>query len=75
MHRRVKDPDARQAIETLIVEFENLESTISERDEEIHDNEEAYAKLETRIEELEAKVKELELALSEAYLTDEISEV
>lgn len=78
----IKDPDIRNALETLVTEFENLEQTIKEKDEEIADNEVEYAKLEARIEELEAgvhglveKVKELELALSEAYLTDEISEV
>ena len=78
----IKDPNIRNALETLVTEIENLECTVQERNEEIADGENEYLKLEARIEELEAgihglneKIKELEVALAEAYLTDEISEV
>ena len=31
MSKRIKDPDASEAVETLINEFENLEETVKEK--------------------------------------------
>ena len=43
----IKDPDIRKALETLNDDIENLEASVQEKDEEISDNEEAYAKLQS----------------------------
>jgi len=73
--KAIKDPDIKDALGTLVVEIENLESTIQERDEEITNYEKRIEELEAGVHDLVEKVKELEVALAEAYLTDEISEV
>ena len=71
----LKDPDIKDALSTLVVEIDNLESTIEEKDEEILGLEKRIEELEAGVHDLVEKVKELEVALAEAYLTDEISEV
>lgn len=67
----IKDPDVRRAVETIIDEFEQLEHSIKNKDEEIFDFERENQKLKDTVDELECKVKDLEEALAEAYLTDE----
>jgi len=73
--KAIKDPDIKDALGTLVVEIENLESTIEEKDEEILSLEKRIEELESGVHDLVEKVKELEVALAEAYLTDEITEV
>lgn len=68
----IKDRDARDALETLNNEFENLEESIREKDEEITILETKNEELGSRVEELELQVKDLEEALAEAYLTEEV---
>lgn len=70
----INDRDVRNAIETLIQEFENKEDEVKD----LENSEEQLAKqveeLENRVAELEDKVKELEEALAEAYLTSEVND-
>ena len=73
--KAIRDPDIKDALGTLVVEIENLESTIEEKDEEILGLEKRIEELESGVHDLVEKVKELEVALAEAYLTDEITEV
>lgn len=67
----IKDRDTRDALETLNNEFENLEESNREKDEQITDLEVENGRLISRVEELELQVKDLEEALAEAYLTEE----
>lgn len=77
IHNLIKDPDTRNAIETLVTEFENKEEQVTAFEEEVSDLEDRLAKKENeleeqeqKIEELEEKIEKLEEALAEAYLTD-----
>ena len=74
----IKDADAKNALETLTTEIENLEVTVEENEEEIRklegnieDLEDQVSALEEEVHSLQEQVKSLEEALAEAYLTDE----
>lgn len=65
----IRDRDARDALSTLEVEFENLEATIKDNEKLITELEEKIASLDSDILSYQNKITELEEALAEAYLT------
>lgn len=67
----IKDRDAKNAIETLQDEFENLEECLKDKDSELLDLQEENDGLKAQVEILMKQIEELEEALAEAYLTSE----
>jgi predicted nucleic acid-binding Zn-ribbon protein len=67
----IRDRDVRNAIETLMEEFEHKEDEVRSLESAESDLNEKIETLELKIESLEDKIKELEEALAEAYLTGE----
>lgn len=66
---KIRDRDVRDALSTLIDEFENSEYMLSSKSREIEELQSKISSLETTNSELEDKIQELEEALAEAYLT------
>ncbi len=68
---KIQDKDVKDALETLIYEFEERESQINDLEKSENELLEKVDSLEAEVEELKSTIKELEEALAEAYLTSE----
>lgn len=67
----IKDRDVRDALSTLETEFENMEASLTYKEEELQEAYQLIDNLKEQVEAYETRITELEEALAEAYLTSE----